>query len=116
MKRVFQLIKSFSLKSACCINKYDLNTEKTAEIEAFCADNGIQVIGKIPYDKEVVMSMVQGIPAVVDSDSPASQALKSLPMRGRNPFHFFGQTIARGDFHPPSDFPPVKNLKNPSTF
>ncbi len=40
------------------VNKYDLNFKNTARIEAFCKSEGIELLGKIPFDPITTKSMV----------------------------------------------------------
>ncbi|MFA6669999.1 MAG: (4Fe-4S)-binding protein, partial [Bacillota bacterium] len=42
-----------------CINKYDLNSEITREIEEFCEDNDFPVIGRIPFEPAIVKALQQ---------------------------------------------------------
>ncbi len=58
LKRVLELTANFSLTSCVIINKYDLNTEMSSNIEQFCKEREISMIGKIPFDPEIVHAMV----------------------------------------------------------
>jgi MinD superfamily P-loop ATPase len=40
------------------INKFDLNIENTEAIERFCAENDVEVLGKIKFDPIMTKSMV----------------------------------------------------------
>ncbi len=53
MQRVIELAQHFKLKVFVVINKYDLNTEMTFEIENYCQKNKIPLAGKIVYDSIV---------------------------------------------------------------
>ena len=44
---------SFQMRIAVCVNKWDTNPEKTREIEAYCKEQGLSFVGKIPYDIEL---------------------------------------------------------------
>ncbi|WP_148866398.1 hypothetical protein [Thermosediminibacter litoriperuensis] len=59
-------------------NKFDLEEEKSEEIEQYCIDKGIEVIGKIPFDEEVVKAISKGVPPVEYSSGPAAEALRKL--------------------------------------
>lgn len=77
LKRALQLLEHFKVESLVCVNKHDLNDENTAEIQNFCDQNGIDVIGLIPFDPEVTEAMVAGQPVVEFSpDGRASKAIK----------------------------------------
>ena len=58
------------------MNKYDINEHNTADLEHYCAENDISVLGKVPFDPNVTKSMVKGIPIVEFApESPASKAI-----------------------------------------
>lgn len=59
LKRVIELILHFMIPTAVCINKYDINEENTQLIEKFCAELGIPVIGRLPYNDIVTKAMLQ---------------------------------------------------------
>ncbi|MGM0367356.1 MAG: ATP-binding protein [Actinomycetota bacterium] len=56
-KKVYEVAKIFGIKVFACINKFDINLENTGEIEEFCSKNNIELIGKIPYDDKVSLSL-----------------------------------------------------------
>jgi MinD superfamily P-loop ATPase len=51
LKRVLKLCESFSLKSVCIINKCDLNSQMSKNLENFLKEKNIPVIAKLPYDE-----------------------------------------------------------------
>jgi len=59
-QRVIKVADHFKVPVKIVINKFDLNNDITREIEKFATENNIEVIGKIPFDKKVVESVVQG--------------------------------------------------------
>lgn len=50
LRRVYELTHHFELQAVALINKSDINTELVEEIEDFCKDKNIPVLGKLPYD------------------------------------------------------------------
>jgi len=58
MKRTLEITSKFNLKSWVIINKYDLNTDMAQQIEIFCKNSGISVVGKLKFDPIVVDAMV----------------------------------------------------------
>jgi MinD superfamily P-loop ATPase len=79
MHRVLETTAHFNIQTLVCINKADIHPAGGDEIETFCLEQGIQVVGKIPYDIGVTEAMVQGQPATLYApDSPASQALSEV--------------------------------------
>jgi len=59
MKRVIELTMSFKVATSVLINKCDLNADVTAEIEQWCLQSGIPVLGKIAFDRQMVDAMLQ---------------------------------------------------------
>ena len=60
------------------INKADLNIARSDEIDAFCAAQGIVVIGQIPYDTVVTEAMVIGQPVTAVGDNAVARALREV--------------------------------------
>ena len=59
MIRVIELANHFKIKPMVVINKFDLNLEVTEKIEEFCRNNGIEIVGKIPFDEELPKQISQ---------------------------------------------------------
>ncbi len=68
VRRLVELIDSFSIPMAALINKYDINLEMTTEIEHFLKEQKIPLLGRIPFDQRMVESMVEG-KSIVEFDS-----------------------------------------------
>ena len=60
MERALGLLIHFKIPSLVCVNKYDINEENTDRIVEFCRSNGVEVVGKIPFDTLVTEAMVAG--------------------------------------------------------
>lgn len=58
MKRVAELAHHFKVPCMVCINKSDLNPEKTQEIEKLAKQNNIKVLGRIPFDPAFIKAMI----------------------------------------------------------
>lgn len=58
-ERVLKLAKHFKVTSCVCINKFDINTDMTIQIEEFCQSECIEIIGKIPYSNDFTSAMIQ---------------------------------------------------------
>jgi MinD superfamily P-loop ATPase len=78
LERVLKLAENFKVTLKVVINKFDLAEEKSKEIEQYCIDKGIEVIGKIPFDEDVVKAVSQGVPPVEYSSGPAAEVLKNV--------------------------------------
>ena len=59
-KRVAKVGEHFKVPLKVVVNKYDLNKKITKEIEKYCNNNDIEVLGRITFDKSVVSAMVEG--------------------------------------------------------
>jgi MinD superfamily P-loop ATPase len=77
LKRTLEMTSGFQLHTRVIVNKHDINREITAQIEAYCHQNQIDVIGKYPFDKRVVEAMVN-CKAVTDyaPDAEISQRIR----------------------------------------
>jgi MinD superfamily P-loop ATPase len=64
LQRVAELTAHFSIPTGVCVNKYDLNHQISDEIKAYCSENKLRFLGKIPYDRIVVEALVHQIPIV----------------------------------------------------
>ena len=79
MQRALQTVQHFGVRALVCVNKADLYPEGTREIESFCRDNGIEAVGRIPFDLTVTTAMVQGEPVTAfRPESPASLAISAI--------------------------------------
>lgn len=58
MKRALEITANFKLKTWVIVNKFDLNTEVTSQIENYCRQANISIAGKFPFDRLVVDAMV----------------------------------------------------------
>lgn len=79
MARALAMTEHFGVPSLVCINKADVYPEGTTEIEEFCEQKGLRVVGQLPFDTVVTEAMVQGLPVTAyRPDSPVSQALLAV--------------------------------------
>jgi MinD superfamily P-loop ATPase len=79
LKRILALISNFEVHNCVVINKYDLNESISNDIDVYCRNLQIPVIGRIPFDPNIVMAMVH-CKSVVEwaPDSPASKEIVSI--------------------------------------
>jgi MinD superfamily P-loop ATPase len=79
MRRALQTVRHFGVRGLVCINKADIYPAGVEEIESFCRDNGIETIGRIPFDLTVGSAMVQGEPVTAfRPEAPASLAISRI--------------------------------------
>lgn len=79
LKRILELTDGFKIPSVVVINKYDLNWNMTGEIEDWCLQMNIPVIGKIPFDAKVVEAMLH-CRSIVEwaPESAAAKEIRSI--------------------------------------
>jgi MinD superfamily P-loop ATPase len=79
MRRALQTAAHFGVQTLVCINKADIYPAGAAEIQAYCREHTIEIVGHIPFDLAVTEAMVQGEPVTAyQPDSPAGQALRDV--------------------------------------
>jgi len=76
--RVIEVAKHFKIPIFAIINKYDLNDKLTLEIESYCTNNDITLLGKIKFDKVVVESIVAGKSIIEFDDGEVSQTITKI--------------------------------------
>lgn len=84
LQRALATVDHFGVPALVCINKADLNPGQSVGIEAFCAAEGIEVVGRLPYDTVVTEAMVQGLPVTdYQPDGAMARALRQSWARVR---------------------------------
>jgi MinD superfamily P-loop ATPase len=78
LRRVVAVCRQFRPRILVAVNRYDLDLSLTQEIEAWCSEGRIPVIGKIPFDPAVIESVRAGVPLTQADISPAAQAIQIL--------------------------------------
>ncbi|MBN2689120.1 MAG: ATP-binding protein [Gammaproteobacteria bacterium] len=61
-KRVIELAKHFTIPIMMLINKYDLNLAMTKNIEQYCEQQNIILVGKIKFDTDIVNAVTNKKP------------------------------------------------------
>ncbi|MGI6072964.1 MAG: ATP-binding protein [Lachnospiraceae bacterium] len=77
MERIIDTAAKFGIKTAVCINKYDINIENTKNIEDFCKKQGLPLVGSIPYDPDAVKAVNNG-QTIADIDCKSGKAVKEV--------------------------------------
>jgi len=83
-KRVLELTRHFKIPACVCVNKFDLNEELTEEVEIFCEQNSIEIVGKIPYNKVFTEAMIKKLTIVEYSDDFVSKEIKNMWKKLKN--------------------------------
>jgi MinD superfamily P-loop ATPase len=79
MHRALDTLKHFGVRALVCINKADIFPAGADEIEAFCRQQGIETVGRIPFDLTVASAMVAGEAVTAfQPESAASLAIRQI--------------------------------------
>lgn len=81
LERVVAVCRRFKPRIFVAINRFDLDCGHAKAIEDWCRQQGLIVIGTIPFDPAVLSHAREGIPVTRDSDAPAAQAIRSIAER-----------------------------------
>lgn len=77
MKRVLSVVEHFKIKAVVIINKYDINEEMGKKIEEFCNENGIKIVGRIPFSRKFVEAMVNE-KSIVEYDDSMAELIEGI--------------------------------------
>ena len=78
MARVLELAKHFSVPACVIVNKWDINPEMTAEIEAEAVNNSASPVGRIPYDTAFTVAQINGRTLVEESTGASVNNITSI--------------------------------------
>jgi MinD superfamily P-loop ATPase len=79
LERALRTVSHFRVPALVCINKADLNPGQVAAIEAFCAAEGIEIVGRLPYDTVVTQAMVHGQPVTAfEPEGAVAAAVRAM--------------------------------------
>ncbi|MBN1889910.1 MAG: ATP-binding protein [Thermoflexales bacterium] len=79
MERALQTTAHFRVPSLVCINKADVHPAGAAQIEAYCREHGVDMVGHIPFDETVTHALVGGEPVTAyRPDASASRAMVEI--------------------------------------
>lgn len=87
LERVLGVAGHFNIPAVVCINKYDINEENVLLIEKYCSENGVEVVGKLPYDDTPTKAMLQEMTVVEYSDDEFSRRVKEIWENVRGHLH-----------------------------
>lgn len=79
LKRVLGTLQHFRVPAVICINKADIYPQGVRQIMEYAVEQGIEVLGEIPFDEHVPHAMLRGAPITeVFPDSLAAQAISKI--------------------------------------
>ena len=76
--RVTELTRHFGIKTLVCVNKWDLNAELTAKIEADALRLGVEAVGRIRYDRAVTEAQINKQSLVEYTEAGAATDIKEV--------------------------------------
>jgi MinD superfamily P-loop ATPase len=82
LERVLQTTAHFRVPSLVCINKADIYPEGVQQLQTYCEQQGVAVVGEIPFDAAVQQAMIQGQSVTAwQPDAPISHAIAKVWQR-----------------------------------
>ena len=78
LRRVLELTRHFGIKTAVCVNKWDINTAQTEAIEADARACNARVAGRVRYDRRVTAAQLQARTAVEVADCAAGDDMRRV--------------------------------------
>lgn len=78
LRRILGVVHHFRIPGYLVVNKEDLNPSVAEEISTYAEEEGLPLLGGIPYDPKVTEAMVVGRSAVEQSGSPAGAAMRRI--------------------------------------
>jgi len=79
LKRILGTLQHFKIPAVICINKADIYPQGTEQIRKYADEQGIEVLGEIPYDEHIPRAMIEGIPVThIYPESPASESIRQI--------------------------------------
>jgi MinD superfamily P-loop ATPase len=92
MRRALQTVQHFGVRAMVCINKADIYPAGADEIETFCRENGIETVGRIPFDLTLASAMVAGEAVTAFQPDAASSVAIAGVWKRIIPFLMDGKT------------------------
>lgn len=78
LERIHQVTQHFGVEALVCINKWDLSPEMSKDIEKYCEDKGIDLVGKIPFDPDIMEVYKNNLPVEHLLQTKAGEAIKEI--------------------------------------
>ncbi|MCL6580445.1 MAG: ATP-binding protein [Firmicutes bacterium] len=75
LRRLLEVTRHFRVPVAVVVNRADLDRTLAADLERRCLDEGVEVLGRVPYDPAVTRALLAGRAVVENGPGPATEAL-----------------------------------------
>lgn len=76
LRRLVTICRQFGVQMFLVLNKADLDEERAEDVRTYCAKEGIEIIGTIPFDPAVIEAARRG-ESVAGMETPAAVSLKA---------------------------------------
>jgi MinD superfamily P-loop ATPase len=77
LERIVKTARGFGVRIAVCVNKADINPEKTEEIKRYCERENLFFAGVIPYDTTAIQAVNRGL-SIADIPCPSGKAAEEI--------------------------------------
>ncbi len=77
LQRIITTTRNLQTAVAVCVNKYNLSLPLTEEIEAYCRQEGLPMVGRISYDARVSQCMNAGS-NIIEEESLVQEEIKQV--------------------------------------
>jgi len=77
-RRVIDVARHFNVPAKLVINKYDLNLTISKQIEQYCQNSGIPLVGKIRFNKAVVEALVEAKTIIEYKDTSVADEIRLI--------------------------------------
>ena len=81
LERVLGVTRHFGIPAFICINKYNLNSQITSEIEEFCKNEEFPVIGKIAFDPAIVKALQEFKTPIEAGNKEVTKEIRNIWLR-----------------------------------
>ena len=78
LQRVLELTRHFGIRTAVCVNKWDINLDLTESIEAGARAADCRVAGRVRYDRAVTVAQIQGQTLIELGDTAAENDIRCV--------------------------------------
>ncbi len=78
LERVLEITTHFEIRTVVCINKYNVNEEKTSLIEEYCKSKGVEVVGKLPLSEIPTKAMLESKTVIEYDDGVFSGTIRDM--------------------------------------
>ncbi|WAI01691.1 ATP-binding protein [Methanogenium organophilum] len=75
LRRLVTICRQFGVQMFLVLNKADLDEERAEDVRKYCAGEGIEILGTIPFDPTVIEAARRG-KSVAGMETPAAVSLK----------------------------------------